>query len=220
MFSFELEHNARLAALMIAGQLVYAAVLVGLLAGSGAGGAVVTAFMVALPVLMSLWSAMALLVASGDWDTPAALKPAILTGVLAVEAMFGPMTVFGASAIDAAGPLSFAQGQLLALALGAAWGAAVAGVLPFTTGERIRLHHIAMTGLAGLAGALTVPAAWTLLVAARLHAAFSFPGVGLLEAAVTAAFALPAALLCGRVIGLAQSRVRPESPVSRIYDAR
>ncbi|HXK33915.1 MAG TPA: hypothetical protein VNM91_07905, partial [Dehalococcoidia bacterium] len=95
MFSFELEHNARLAALMIVGQLVYAAVLVGLLAGSGAGGAVVTAFMVALPVIMSLWSAMALLVASGDWDTPAALKPAALTGVLTVEAMFAPLAIFG-----------------------------------------------------------------------------------------------------------------------------
>ncbi|HXF51296.1 MAG TPA: hypothetical protein VNM43_06410 [Dehalococcoidia bacterium] len=220
MFSFELEHNARLAALMIVGQLVYAAVLVGLLAGSGAGGAVVTAFMVALPVIMSLWSAMALLVASGDWDTPAALKPAALTGVLAVEAMFAPLAIFGGSVVDTPGPLSFAEGQLLAVALGAAWGTAVAGALPFTTGERIRPHHIVMTGLAGLAGALAVPAAWTLLVAARLHAAFAFAGGGLLEAAATGAVALPAAFLCGRVMGLAQSRIRPERPVSRIYDAR
>ncbi|HWQ28255.1 MAG TPA: hypothetical protein VNN12_04450 [Dehalococcoidia bacterium] len=221
MISFELEHNARLAALMIAGELAYAALLVGLLAGSGAEGAVVTAFLAALPVMMSLWSAMALLAASGDWDTPAALKPAALTGVLAAEAAFVPLVVFGPPGDDPSGLFSLAQGQVLAVALGLGWGTAVAAALPFTTGERIRFDQIAVTALAGLAGALAVPAAWALLLAARVHDALAFRGGDVIEAVVTGAVALPVAFLCGRVSGLAHSRIRPERPgVSRIYDAR
>lgn len=221
MVSFDLEHNARLAALMIAGEVAYAGVLVGLLAGSGAEGAIVTAFIAALPVMMSVWSAMALLVASGDWDTPAALRAAALTGVLAVEAAFLPLAIFGPARGDPSGIFSIAQGQILAVALGLAWGVAVAAALPFTTGDRIRIEHIAVTALAGLAGALAVPAAWTLLLAARVHDALSFRGGDIVEAVVTGALALPVAFLCGRVMGLAHSRFRPERPdLSRIYDAR
>lgn len=221
MVPFELEHNARLALLMIAGELAYAALLVGLLAASGAQGGVVTAFIAALPAMMSVWSAMALLVASGDWDTPAALKPAALTGVLAAESIAIPLTVFGPPGHDPSGIVSAAQAHVLAVVAGLTWGTAVAAALPFTTGERIRLDHMLVTAVAGLAGMLALPAVWTVLLAARLHDLLSFRGGDVIEAGIAGAVALPMAFLCGRVMGLAHIRLRRERPdVSRIYDAR
>jgi hypothetical protein len=219
--SFDLEHNARLAVLMIAGQLIYAATLAGLLAGSGAQGAVVTAFIAALPLMMSVWSAMALLVASGDWTTAAALRPAALTGVLAAEAAFLPLAIFGPPGDDPPGFFPVVQAHIAAVALGLAWGTAVAAALPFTAGDRIRFEHIGVTAAAGLAGALAVPAAWAVLLATRVQQALSFRGGDIAEAVLTGVVALPVAFLCGRVMGLAHSRLRPErSDVSRIYDAR
>lgn len=222
MISFELEHNARLALLMVAGELAYAALLVGLLAGTGASGTIVTAFMVAMPVMMSVWSAMALLIASGDWDTPAALRPAILSAVLGLEALFLPLAILGPPVETTADLFSAPQGQIAVVVLGTAWGVAVAAALPFTTGDRIRLEHIVVTALAGIAGVLVVPVAWVALLALRLREALAFGGGYLVEAAFTAALALPAAYLCGRVFGLAAYRLleRERPLASRISDAR
>ncbi len=229
LFPTGMDRSARAALLMEAGGLGYAALMTSLLASTGAGGAVVIAFMLVLPVMLSLWTVMALLVASGDWDPQTAFVPSALAGVLGVEAIYLPLALVGPPGGGGGQLFSVAEGQALALLLGLAWGTGVGAALPHVCAETIRLDHILVATAAGALGALTLPAVWAALLGARAAGILPVAQASPAMASLVGLLGLPAAYACGTLVALVYARFsardadRPGargSGIDRLYDAR